>query len=207
MSPRLEIRALEKRWTPESGLPPVTFDVRAGQLVVVRGRSGSGKSTLLAIIAGLCSADSGSFLVDGASAARVAPWQQIALVPQVLALAPELTVRENITDGIADPKGVDALIEQVHLEHVAARTPDTCSMGEQQRTALARAVLVQPMVLLADEPTSHQDAAHRDMVVAALRSAAEAGGAVLVVSHDATLWHVADQVITLGEELGGDELG
>jgi len=97
---------------------------------------------------------------------------------------------------------VDALIERVHLEHVAARTPDTCSMGEQQRTALARAVLAEPKVLLADEPTSHQDAAHRDMVVAALRSTAEAGGAVLVVSHDATLWQVADQVITLGEELG-----
>jgi ABC-type lipoprotein export system ATPase subunit len=202
MSTRLAIRNLEKRWTPDSGLPPVTFDVHAGKLVVVRGRSGSGKSTLLAIVAGLCPADSGTFLVDGASPDRVASWQQIALVPQVLALAPELTVRENITDGLADVQGVDALIERVHLEHVAARTPDTCSMGEQQRTALARAVLAEPKVLLADEPTSHQDAAHRDMVVAALRSTAEAGGAVLVVSHDATLWQVADQVITLGEELG-----
>jgi ABC-type lipoprotein export system ATPase subunit len=202
MSPRLEIRDLEKRWTPDSGLPPVAFDVHAGQLVVVRGRSGSGKSTLLAIIAGLCPADAGTFLVDGGAPGRVAPWQQIALVPQVLALAPELSVRENITDGVADTQGVDALIEQLHLQHVADRTPDTCSMGEQQRTALARAVLAEPKVLLADEPTSHQDATHRDMVVAALRSAAQAGGAVLVVSHDATLWQVADQVITLGDELG-----
>jgi ABC-type lipoprotein export system ATPase subunit len=201
MSPRLEIRALEKRWAPESGLPAVTFDVGAGQLVVVRGRSGSGKSTLLAIIAGLCSADAGTLLFDGEPLPSVAQWQQIALVPQVLALAPELTVRENITDGMTDAGGVDSLVEQLHLQHVAERTPDTCSMGEQQRTALARAVLVGPRVLLADEPTSHQDAAHRDMVVAVLRSATEAGGAVLVVSHDATLWQVADQVITLGEEL------
>lgn len=206
MSPRLEIAALEKQWAPESGLPAVTFGVEAGQLVVVRGRSGSGKSTLLAIIAGLCPADSGTFLLDGVAPPRVSQWERIALVPQVLALAPELTVRENITDGRADDDGVDALVAQLHLEHVATRTPDTCSMGEQQRTALARALVAAPLVLLADEPTSHQDAQRRDVVVDALRSAAQQGSAVLVVSHDARLWEIADQVITLGDELGGDEL-
>jgi putative ABC transport system ATP-binding protein len=205
MSGRLQIVALEKQWAPESGLPPVTFQVDAGQLVVVRGRSGSGKSTLLAIIAGLCAADRGTVLVDGEPAPRVSQWDRIALVPQVLALAPELTVRENITDGLLDLSGVEELITRLHLDHIASRTPDTCSMGEQQRAALARALAAHPAVLLADEPTSHQDAERRDVVVSALGSAAAAGSVVLVVSHDATLWHIAHQVITLGEELGGEQ--
>jgi ABC-type lipoprotein export system ATPase subunit len=205
MSPRLEVRALEKRWTPDSGLPPVTFDIEAGQLVVVRGRSGSGKSTLLALLAGLCPADTGTFLLDGTAPVRVAPWEQIAIVPQVLALAPELTARENIIDGLvgglAAVGNVDGLVERLHLQHVEARTPDTCSMGEQQRTALARALVAHPRLLLADEPTSHQDAALRDVVVAELQRATEQGSGVLVVSHDARLWELADQVLTLGEEL------
>ena len=201
MSPRLEVRALEKRWTPESGLPAVSFDLDAGQLVVVRGRSGSGKSTLLAILAGLCPADDGNFLIDGAPPPEMARWEQIALVPQVLALAPELTALENITDGLTGEADVDALVARLHLQHVAARTPDTCSMGEQQRTALARALAADPLLLLADEPTSHQDAERRDVVVTELRDAAGRGSGVLVVSHDARLWDVADQVITLGDEL------
>jgi putative ABC transport system ATP-binding protein len=201
MSPRLEVRALEKRWTPDSGLPSVTFDIEAGQLVVVRGRSGSGKSTLLAILAGLCTADTGTFLLDGAPPPGVASWEQIAIVPQVLALAPELTARENITDGLSSDADVDELVGRLHLQHVAARTPDTCSMGEQQRTALARALVAAPRLLLADEPTSHQDAALRDVVVAELHRAAQHGGGVLVVSHDARLWELADQVLTLGDEL------
>jgi putative ABC transport system ATP-binding protein len=123
----------------------------------------------------------------------------------VLALAPELTVRENITDGLLDLSGVEELITRLHLDHIASRTPDTCSMGEQQRAALARALAAHPAVLLADEPTSHQDAERRDVVVSTLRSAAAAGSVVLVVSHDATLWHIAHQVITLGEELGGEQ--
>jgi putative ABC transport system ATP-binding protein len=205
MSPRLEVRALEKRWTADSGLPPVTFDIEAGQLVVVRGRSGSGKSTLLAVLAGLCPADAGTFLLDGRPSPQVASWEQIALVPQVLALAPELTARENITDGLvgglSSDADVDELVARLHLQHVAVRTPDTCSMGEQQRTALARALIAHPRLLLADEPTSHQDAARRDVVVAELHRAAEQGSGVLVVSHDATLWEIAHHVVTLGDEL------
>jgi ABC-type lipoprotein export system ATPase subunit len=74
-------------------------------------------------------------------------------------------------------------------------------MGEQQRTALARALVAAPRLLLADEPTSHQDAALRDVVVAELHRTAQHGTGVLVVSHDARLWELADQVLTLGDEL------
>lgn len=203
MSPRLEVVGLTKRWGGEIGLPPVSLSIEAGALVAVRGRSGSGKSTLLAILAGLCAADGGTVAVEGVPARLDVPrWTDVALVPQVLALAPELTMRENVVDGSgASAERVDELLAALDLGHVAGRPPDRCSMGEQQRTAVARALVSSSRIVLADEPTSHQDTARTDLVVAALRAAADAGGAVLVVSHEARVWQAADAIVTLGAEL------
>ena len=205
---RLRVDSVGKRWSAGSALRPVSFDVSAGELVVVRGRSGSGKSTLLAILAGWCAADTGQVFVDGeARPLERQPWSVTAVVPQVLALVPELTLQENVASVLDAPERrsirrpgaarVDELFAALDLTELARRFPAEVSMGQQQRTAVARAVAVDAAVVLADEPTSHQDRDHADSVVAALRAAAERRSAVVVASHDAAVVAAAHTVVDL----------
>jgi putative ABC transport system ATP-binding protein len=201
---RLAVRSVAKRWGPGSELRAVTFDVAAGSLVAVRGRSGSGKSTLLAVLAGWCRPDTGSVELDGVEVDLASqPWGRIAVVPQVMALVPELTVGENVGLGLGlEPSDVrsariDEVLASLGLDAVSDRFPDEVSMGQQQRTAVARAVVGGPSVVLADEPTSHQDREHADAVVSVLRAAAALGSAVLVSSHDEAFTEAANAVVDL----------
>jgi ABC-type lipoprotein export system ATPase subunit len=176
--------------------------VDAGELVVLRGRSGSGKSTLIAIAAGWCLPDDGDVLVDGASVVGRSPaWSLVSVVPQVLALPAELTLAEAVADAVVSGPGSDALVTELlsalDLESVAHRPPDMVSAGQQQRAAVARALVAGPLVILADEPTSHQDPAHTAAVVRALRLAADGGAAVLVASHDHLVADAATRVVDL----------
>jgi putative ABC transport system ATP-binding protein len=191
--------AVTRLWDGAVGLHPVDLQVAAGELVVLRGRSGSGKSTLLAVLAGLCTPDAGEVLVDGAVPNRATPWSIIALVPQVLALAVELSVRENITDSArgAPAEAVDDLLATLRLTEMAGRAVTEISMGQQQRVAVGRAVAASPHVLLADEPTSFQDDLHTDVVIGVLRAAATAGAAVVVATHDHAVIAAADRVIDI----------
>lgn len=193
---RIDARGVSHLWDGQVGLHPIDVQVGEGELVVVRGRSGSGKSTLLAVLAGLCPADTGTVLVGGHPPSPDTPWQRIALVPQVLALVVELSVRENVTDSGGD----DAVLATLHLDEMAHRAVTEISMGQQQRVAVARAVAVAPDVLLADEPTSFQDDLHTDVVVATLRAAARAGTAVLVATHDPAMIAAADRIIDIHAE-------
>jgi putative ABC transport system ATP-binding protein len=202
----LVVDQLEKWWDENSGLRPISFQLDAGEFVVVRGRSGSGKSTLLALIIGWCAPDGGSIslLADDARPVEPSSWSTVAIVPQVLGLVPELTVRENIAEAFAgidrEEGSVDALLAALDIVEMAGRSPTDTSMGQQQRVAVARAVAGRPRLLLADEPTSHQDAGHVAAVVAALRSAADAGCAVLVATHDDSIIAAANRVIDLVAE-------
>lgn len=192
---------LAKMWSADAGLRPVTFTVEPGELVVVRGRSGSGKSTLLALLAGLCSPDGGTVSVNGAVPTLDTPWAKVAFVPQALALAVELSVRENITD--AAPHASDhlhAMMQRLDLHEFAERCIDEISMGQQQRTAVARACIVQPRVLLVDEPTSFQDGHHASAVIAELARLAADGTAVLVATHDEAVVHAADRTLELADD-------
>jgi putative ABC transport system ATP-binding protein len=213
----LVVDEVEKWWDASSGLRPVTFAVDGGEFVVVRGRSGSGKSTLLALIIGWCQPDGGSVTVAGTDSAAPSPsWSSVAIVPQVLGLVPELTVRENVAEAArgpapsgartdesrADESRVDEILVALDLVDMADRSPADTSMGQQQRVAIARALAGRPLLLLADEPTSHQDAGHVAAVVTALRSAAEAGSAVLVATHDDSIIAAASRVIDLGAPPG-----
>lgn len=194
-----EVRELSKMWTPSAGLQPTSLTCAAGEMLVVRGRSGSGKSTLLALLAGLCAPDSGSATVDGLPPGGDMPWARVAFVPQVLALAVELSVRENIVDATTtlDPAAVRASLERLDLVEFANRCVDEISMGQQQRTALARAAIVQPRVLLVDEPTSFQDGGHAGTVIEELRRLAAGGTALLVATHDEAVSAAADRVVEL----------
>lgn len=204
----LVVDQLEKWWDENSGLRPLSFSIDAGEFVVVRGRSGSGKSTLLALIVGWCEPDGGRVVLDvDRQRDGTTDWMSVAIVPQVLGLVPELTVRENIAEAMTAggatisrsnvKTSVDGVLEALDLAEFADRSPTDTSMGQQQRVAIGRAIVGQPQLVLADEPTSHQDAHHVAAVVAALQAAARAGSAVLVATHDDAIIAAATRVIEL----------
>ena len=172
----------------------VSVAVRAGELAALLGRSGSGKTTLLNLLAGWERPDAGRVriagLVQGAGGAAV-PWTEVAVLPQRFGLLPELTVRENVEyparlAGRLDEARAwtDELLGELGLHALADRFPLETSIGQQQRTALCRALALRPRLLLVDEPTGHQDAGSALAVVGALRTVAEGGTACLVATHD-----------------------
>ena len=129
----------------------------------------------------------------------------MAIVPQVLALSAELSIEENIAD-CASGANTDAVrdaMELLGIAELARRTIGEVSMGQQQRAAVARAAVANPKVLLADEPTSFQDVGFTDVVVRALRSAAERGSAVIVATHDDDVARAADRVVDLNVVAAG----
>ena len=202
-------RGVAKHWDAASGLAPLTFEAGEGEVVMVRGRSGSGKSTLLALLVGWCEPDGGTIERIGAWAEGGAwrRWDRTAIVPQVLSPLAELSVAENVelvlrlagSGRDAAHRPAAAVLEALDLDPLAGRPATETSLGQQQRLAVARAVVAQPVVLLADEPTSHQDADHAQMVLAALRTCAAAGSTVIVASHDEAVRDVADRVVDLDE--------
>jgi ABC-type lipoprotein export system ATPase subunit len=173
-----------------------------GSFGALVGRSGSGKSTLLALLGGWTEPDVGHVEVDGADPATLS-WQRLAYLPQRFGLVPELTVRGNVELPARLAGGHDAeverLLDTLGLAELAGRLPHETSIGQQQRTALARALALDPAVLLADEPTSHQDAVWRDAVVEVLRAACGRGTTCLIATHEplvasraASVWQLAD---------------
>lgn len=168
----------------------VDLELRAGEVVAVIGRSGSGKTTLLNLIAGWEPPDAGE-VGWMASDGDLRAWRDVAVLPQRLSLIDELTVRENVElparlAGVLPEtrNRVEALLEQLGLAALAGRAPNETSVGEQQRTAMARALVLSPRLLLADEPTSHQDEASTSRVFEALAAAAAEGTCCLVATHD-----------------------
>ena len=197
----LSARRLSKAYRRGSeqvhALTDVSLDLRGGELAALLGRSGSGKSTLLAILAGLQQPDQGE--TDPAANPQL-PWSKLAFLPQRFGLLPELTIRENIeyparlNGTLAEHSpAVEQLLERLGLSELANRPPNETSIGQQQRTALARALILQPDVLLADEPTSHQDAGWRDAVWELLVDAAENGSACLIATHEEQIAHYANR--------------
>ena len=193
----------EYRRGPETvhALVDGTVDLGRGEVGALLGRSGSGKSTLLALMSGLAQPDGGTLRYElGSPDPRRLPWRELAFLPQRFGLLPELSVRENVefparlAGAEAD---VERLLERLGLAELAARPPHETSIGQQQRTALARALVLGPAVLLADEPTAHQDAGWRDAVWQLLVEAAEAGTACLVATHEEEIARYANRVFEM----------
>ena len=202
----------EYRRGPETiqALADGTLDLGRGEVGALLGRSGSGKSTLLAVLAGLTRPTAGDLRYELSSTdARSLPWAELAFLPQRFGLLPELSVRENVEfpARLARRRAdVEGLLDRLGLAELAERPPQETSIGQQQRTALARALVLRPEVLLADEPTSHQDAGWRDAVWRLLVEAAEQGTACLVATHEDEIarfanrvWHVENGVVSAVE--------
>lgn len=178
----------------------VSLTLRSGELAVLAGRSGSGKSTLLNLLLAWDRPDAGS-VEHRVPLDRT--WSGQAVVPQGLGLLPELTARQNIDIarklGGGDRRRVDELITLLELDDLQHRRPAQLSLGEQQRTAIARAVLCDPKILIADEPTAHQDERRARLVMQLLRELVDRGGAVLVASHDEAVLDEGDRRFDLDD--------
>jgi ABC-type lipoprotein export system ATPase subunit len=188
-------------------LDGVDLTVSSGELVALVGPSGSGKSTLLALLCGWETADAGSLRYSGPLADRppaTLGWPELALVPQALGLVPDLSLADNVLlparlrGGTQDDQDrARRLLDDFGLAHLADRYPHQASLGEQQRVAVARALLLRPAVLLADEPTAHQDRGNADGLLDAFAAAARDGAAVLIATHDEIAWSRADRMLSM----------
>jgi putative ABC transport system ATP-binding protein len=180
-------------------LHDVDLDLYAGEVVALVGRSGSGKSALCHVLAGIEPATSGSVEVGGRTLPDEPDWQDVALLPQRLGLSPELTVAENafLPCWVRGRDGEPAVLDLLGLTELADRRAGATSLGEQQRTAIARALSSGPRVVVMDEPTGHQDDDNVERVQQALDLARQRGAAVLVATHDHRILQSADRVVRL----------
>jgi putative ABC transport system ATP-binding protein len=185
-----------------------SFTVAEGELVGLSGRSGSGKTTLLNVVAGWERADSGTVRLAGREVrVRTSPsWSELAVVPQRLGLIDELTIRENIeyparlTSSLEEVQPlIDELIERLGLRELQHRYPSETSIGEQQRAAMARALVLSPGLVVADEPTGHQDRGWSNGVIAVLRRSVSSGSACLTATHSEELLRYLDRAFLMSD--------
>jgi ABC-type lipoprotein export system ATPase subunit len=180
-----------------TALKDISFSVRPGELLAIRGPSGCGKTTLLLTAGGLLRPSDGQISLDGRDPYALSPEirsrlraDNIGFVFQQFHLIPYLTVRQNImTASLAVPlkeasERTKQLISRFGLEDRANHVPAKLSTGERQRTALARALLNEPKVILADEPTGNLDEDNAQTVFSYLGQYVSDGGCVLLVTHD-----------------------
>jgi cell division transport system ATP-binding protein len=184
------------------GLVEVSFEIRDGELVVLRGHSGAGKSTLLRLISAIERPTGGRVLVNdldvGKLRSAAIPYlrRSLGLVTQDSRLLLDRTVFDNVMLPLviaglprreAERRAATAL-ERVGLAQHAQAMPVTLSGGEQQRAAIARAIVNRPAILIADEPTANLDADYAEEIAALFRSFNEAGVTVIVATHDDRLF-------------------
>lgn len=206
----IEIRDVNKSFGEAPVLRDVSVDIASGSLTALLGPSGGGKSTLLRVIAGLERPDSGQVLISGRDATRTPPQRRgVGFVFQHYAAFKHLTVFENVAFGLKirkRPKDeirrrVGELLELVHLDQFAKRYPAQLSGGQRQRMALARALAVDPEVLLLDEPFGALDAQVRKELRAWLRRLHdEVHVTTVFVTHDQEeAIEVADSIVVLAD--------
>jgi putative ABC transport system ATP-binding protein len=199
----------------------VSFGIDAGEFVAIMGESGSGKSTLLSMLGGLNSPTSGQFSVDGVEIYALTSDERadfrktsIGFVFQNFHLLPYLTLAENVMLPLAIVKmskkeklsaAVDALA-RVELQGKAARLPNQISGGEQERVAIARAIVNRPPIILADEPTGNLDTRTGAEIMKLLSALNYEGITVIMVTHSNDYAHHASRLIRLSDgHLVGEE--
>lgn len=212
----LQVEGLTKSYRHRGGGVEVLRDLDlragAGEFVAVSGPSGCGKTTFLLIAGALLVPDSGSVRVGDASLYAMSIDERaayrarnIGFVFQQFHLMPYLSVRENIlVPGLVLPEdlrpGAEALIDRLGLRPRAAHLPSELSVGERQRTALARGLVHRPSLVLADEPTGNLDTANADIVIGCLGEYAAGGGTVLMATHSREAAARADRFVDLKAE-------
>ena len=194
-----------------TALDNVSFTVNKGEFVAIVGASGSGKSTLLHLIGGVDRPTSGKVFIDGKDIYKfnddelaIFRRRQVGLIYQFYNLIPILNVEENITlpldldNRTVDKKKVNELIKELGLENRKSHLPNELSGGQQQRTSIGRAMITNPAIILADEPTGNLDSKASDEIVTLLKkSNKDYKQTIIMITHNLEIAKVADRIIKI----------
>lgn len=197
--------------TEVKALDNISFSVEKGEFVAIVGASGSGKSTLLHLLGGVDRPTSGKVLIDGNDIYKmnddnlaIFRRRQIGLIYQFYNLIPILNVEENITlpcdldNKKIDPKKLKELLETLGLENRRKHLPNELSGGQQQRTSIGRALITNPSLLLADEPTGNLDSKVSEEIVTLLKTSNKKyNQTIIMITHDLEIAKNADRIITI----------
>ena len=212
----IETRHLYKRFGDVTALDDINLRIAQGEFVAIMGASGSGKTTLMNILTCLDTATEGQVFLDGTDAAaldeegrRRFRAEKIGLVFQQFHLIPFLTALENIMlaqhyHSVVDEAAARKVLEQVGLGHRVTHLPSQLSGGEQQRVCIARALVNEPPVIFADEPTGNLDEENEQRVLDLLTDLHRQGRTIVMVTHNPALGQFADRILLLqhGKYLG-----
>lgn len=211
----LSVKNLSKIYGDENNhviaLDNVSFDVEIGEFIAIIGASGSGKSTLLHQIGGVDHPSSGKVIINNTDIytlnendLAIFRRNEIGLIYQFYNLIPVLNVKENITFPLqlahqkVDQKRFNTLIEQLGLSNRLNHLPNQLSGGQQQRVSIARALINQPSLVLADEPTGNLDSKNSDEIIRLLKEANEKyHQTIIIITHDNNIAKLANRVITI----------
>ena len=191
----------------------VSFSVEKGEFIAIVGASGSGKSTLLHLLGGVDRPTSGKVYIDGKDIYSLSDdnlaifrRRQVGLIYQFYNLIPILNVEENITlpcelDGKEiEKQRLDEILKILNLENRRKNLPNELSGGQQQRVSIGRAIINNPAILLADEPTGNLDSKASEEIISLLRlSNKKYNQTVIIITHDEKIALEADRVITIGD--------
>lgn len=205
----LEVKNVSKIYGDLHALKEVSFQVRKGEWVAIMGSSGSGKSTMMNIIGCMDRPSNGQVLIDGVDISKESQKnltnirrEKIGLIFQQFHLISYLTALENVMvaqyyHSMIDEKEALEALKKVGLGDRAKHLPSQLSGGEQQRVCIARALINNPEIILADEPTGNLDEANEIMVIEILKQLHKEGATIIVVTHDPEVGDEAMRKITL----------
>ena len=207
------VKTYGKGETKINAVDDISFTINKGEFVAIVGASGSGKSTLLHLIGGVDRPTSGKVYIDGKDIyalnndnLAIFRRRQIGLIYQFYNLIPILNVEENITlpcdlDGCEiDKKRLQEMLKTLGLENRRTHLPNQLSGGQQQRVSIGRAMINNPAIMLADEPTGNLDSKASEEIIALLKlSNKKFNQTVIIITHDLEIAKEAERVITIGD--------
>jgi putative ABC transport system ATP-binding protein len=206
---QVKIEALVKDYGTLRALNNISFSIHAGEWVALMGPSGSGKTTLINILGGLDTLTSGHVVVDGMDLADLSEndlvryrAEKVGFVFQQFHLVPYLNALENVMlaqyfHSVTDEAQATEALKRVGLANRLTHLPSQLSGGEQQRVSIARALINEPKIILADEPTGNLDEANEEIVIGLFRELHKGGHTILMVTHDPDIAQQADRKIEL----------
>lgn len=209
MKELIKITNLSKNFGKVKALNNINLNVYQGEWLAIMGPSGSGKSTLLNILSLMDTPSSGQYILDGQNLEEINEEQKIqlrrekiGLIFQQFHLIPYLNALENVMlsqyyHSCIDKEDAKMMLEKVGLSHRLSHLPNQLSGGEQQRVCIARSLINNPELLLADEPTGNLDEANEEIVLQTLKKLKNEGKTIVLITHNPDLAKFADRTICL----------
>ncbi|EAI1547653.1 ABC transporter ATP-binding protein [Campylobacter coli] len=209
MKELIQIKNLSKKFGKVKALDNINLNIYKGEWLAIMGPSGSGKSTLLNILSLMDDPSSGKYILDNEDLEQINEEQKIALrrekiglIFQQFHLIPYLSALENVMlsqyyHSSVDEEDAKAVLEKVGLSHRLSHLPSQLSGGEQQRVCIARALINNPEILLADEPTGNLDEANEKIVLETLQKLKNEGKTIVLITHNPELAKFADRTLIL----------